>query len=287
MASREGGVIGMSVRSWVARHELGLFFVLAFLLSWTLWPLVLLNADSAPLVPFGPLAAALIVSALSGGWRAVAALMSQLGRWRVRPLWYVVALVGPFLLTAIGGAVAVAAGAPSPGLGVYSDWTGIVTTLLAVAVVIGVFEEIGWRGFALPRMQRKHAALPAALVLGIIWALWHLPELVSDPSERELVPYLLAVLAYSVLITWLYNSTRGSLPIVILFHASINTAAKFLMPEFEGPHEATAWWCYAAVYAVAAVAVIAVAGASRLATDLPPRDLYGATSAGRSAIPRG
>jgi membrane protease YdiL (CAAX protease family) len=262
----------MSVRSWVTRHELGLFFLLAFLLSWALWPLVLLNADSSPLVPFGPLGAALIVSALSGGWRAVAALLSQLGHWRMRPVWYAVALIGPFLLTALAGAVAVVAGAPSPGLGVYSDWWGVVTTLVATAVVIGVFEEVGWRGFALPRMQQKHAALSAALVLGMIWAVWHLPELVSDASERELVPYLLAVLAYSVLITWLYNSTRGNLPIVILFHAAINTAAKFLLPEFEGPHEATAWWCYAAVYVLAALAVIAVAGASRLATDLPRRD---------------
>ena len=266
------GVIGMSVRKWVARHELGLFFVLAFLLSWAIWPLVLLNSDSSPLVPFGPLMAALIVTALSEGGQGVAALMRKMSHWRVNPLWYAVALIGPFVLTALAGAAAVAAGAPSPGLGVYSDWSGILTSLLATAVLIGIFEEVGWRGFALPRMQRNHAALSAALLLGMIWAVWHLPELVSDPSERELVPYLLAVLAYSVLITWLYNSTRGNLPIVILFHAAINTAAKFLMPEFESQYEATAWWCYAAVYVFAAVAVIAIAGASRLNTGFPRRD---------------
>ena len=262
----------MSVRSRVARHELGLFFVLAFGLSWAIWPLVLLNPDSSPLVPFGPLIAAVIVTALTGGWRGVAALLKQLGHWRVNPVWYAVALIGPFALTALAGAVAVAAGAPSPGLGVYSDWSGILTSLVATALIIGIFEEVGWRGFALPRMQRDHSALSAALVLGMIWAVWHLPELVSDPSERELVPYLLTLLAYSVLITWLYNSTRGNLPIVILFHAAINTAAKFLMPEFEGRYEATAWWCYAALYVLAAVAVIAVSGASRLRTELPRRD---------------
>ncbi len=258
----------MSIRSWVARHELVLFFVLAFLLSWAIWPLMLLNPDSAPLVPFGPLLAALIVTALVGGWRGVAALLGQLGRWRVNPRWYVVALIGPFVLTGLAGAAAVVAGAPSPGFAVYSDWSGIVTSLVATAVIIGIFEEVGWRGFALPRMQRDHSALWAALVLGVIWAVWHLPELISDPSEREPVPYLLAVLAYSVLITWLYNSTRGSLPIVILFHAAINTAAKFLMPEFEGRYETTAWWSYAALYVLAAVVVVAVAGAARLNTEL-------------------
>lgn len=271
----------MSVRSWVARHELVLFFVLAFLLSWAIWPLMLLNPDSSPLVPIGPLLAALIVTALVGGWRGVAALMGQLGRWRVNPLWYLVALIGPFVLTGLAGAAAVAAGAPSPGLGVYSDWSGIVTTLVATAVIIGIFEEVGWRGFALPRMQRDHSALWAALVLGVIWALWHLPELVSDPSERELVPYLLAVLAYSVLITWLYNSTEGSLPLVILFHAAINTAAKFLMPEFEGRYETTAWWSYAAMYVLAAVVVVAIAGAARLTTALSSSGRRSGT-AGRS-----
>ncbi|RYU11791.1 CPBP family intramembrane metalloprotease [Nocardioides iriomotensis] len=266
----ESGMIAMSVRSWTTRHELGLFLFLAFLLSWALWPLVLLNADSSPLVPFGPLGAALIVTAVSGGWRGVLALVAQLGRWRVRPRWYVVALVGPFVLTALAGAVAVAAGAPSPGLGVYSDWSGVLASLVATAVIVGLFEEVGWRGFALPRMQRDHAALSAALALGLVWALWHLPELVSDSSEREPAPYLLAVLAYSVLITWLYNRTRGSLPVVILFHAAINTAARFLMPEFPSRYDVTAWWCYAAVYVLAAVAVVAVAGASRPTTAEGP-----------------
>lgn len=266
------GVVAMSVRSWVARHELGLFFFLAFLLSWAIWPLLLLNPGSSPLVPFGPLLAALLVTALAGGWRDVAALLAQLTRWRVHPLWFVVAVVGPFVLTGLAGATAVTLGAPSPGFGVYADWVGILTTLVATAVVIGVFEEVGWRGFALPRMQRDHSALWAALVLGVVWAVWHVPELVSDPSERELVPYLLAILSWSVLITWLYNSTRGSLPVVILFHAAVNTAAKFLLPEFEGRYETTAWWAYAGLYVLAAVAVTAVAGPSGLRTDLPRRD---------------
>jgi membrane protease YdiL (CAAX protease family) len=271
----------MSVRSWVARHELGSFFFLAFLLSWALWPLVLVNPDSSPLVPFGPLGAALIVTAVSGGWRGVWALLGQLGRWSVRPWWYAVALVGPFVLTSAAGAVAVAVGAPSPGLGVYSDWSGVLASLLATAVVVGLFEEVGWRGFALPRMQRDHAALSAASTLGLIWAVWHLPELVSGSSERELLPYLLAVLAYSVLITWLYNSTRGSLPVVILFHAAINTAAKFLLPEFPSRYDVTAWWCYTAVYVLAAVAVVVVAGAARLTTDEGRRtDVADASSPG-------
>lgn len=271
----------MSVRGFVARHDLALFFGLAYLLSWAIWPLILLNPTSTPLVPFGPLIAALAVTALAGGWQAVATLMGQLGRWRVHPLWYLTAVVGPFVLTGLAGATAVAAGAPSPGLGVYADWSGLVTTLVATMIIVGLFEELGWRGFALPRMQRNHSALWAALVLGIVWALWHLPELVSDPGEREPLPFLLTVVAYSVLLAWLYNSTRGSLLIVIIFHAAINTSAKFLMPEFEGRDTVTAWWSYAGVYVLAALAVIALAGAERLTTDLRRR---GGARSGAEAI---
>lgn len=256
----------MSLRTWTARHDVILFLVLAYLFSWAIWPLMLLNPTSTPLVPFGPLIAALIVTVLVAGWPGVLGLVKQLGHWRVHPLWYATAILGPFALTALAAAVVVATGAPSPDWSVYADWSGLATTLLATALIIGVFEELGWRGFALPRMQRRHSALWAALVLGAVWALWHLPELVSDPGEREPVPYLIAVLAWSVIITWLYNSTRASLPVVILFHAAINTAAKFLMPELDAQYRTDAWWALAAGYALAAVAVIAFAGGRRLTT---------------------
>jgi uncharacterized protein len=114
-------------------------------------------------------------------------------------------------MTGLAAAAVVATGAPSPDWGAYTDWSGLLVTLVSTAVIVGLFEEPGWRGFALPRMQRNHTALWAALVLGVIWLLWHLPELVSNPGEREPVPYLIAVLAWSVILAWVYNSTRGSL----------------------------------------------------------------------------
>ena len=262
----------MTVRGWVTRHQLMMFFALAYILSWAVWPLMLLNPTSTPMVAFGPGLAALIVAAVVAGRQGIGVLVKQLGHWRVHPLWYVIAILGPFVMTSLAAASVVATGAPSPDWWVYTDWPGLLVTLASTIVMVGIFEELGWRGFALPRMQRDRTALWAAIVLGVIWSLWHLPELISNPTEREAVPFLIAVLAWSVVLTWIYNSTRGSLLIVILFHAAINTALRFLMPTFEARYYALAWWAVAGMSILAAVAVIILAGSQRLTTDLTRRD---------------
>jgi CAAX protease family protein len=262
----------LSVRGWITRHELVAFFALAYLLSWAVWPLMLLNPTSTPMVAFGPGLAALALAAVVAGRRGTSALVKQFGLWRVSPLWYVIAVLGPFVMTSLAAATVVATGAPSPDWGAYTDWPGLLATLVSTIVIVGVFEELGWRGFALPRMQRDHTALWAAIVLGAIWSLWHMPELVSNPTEREPAPFLIAVVAWSVLLAWIYNSTRGSLLLVVLFHAATNTSLKFLMPTFEARYHAVAWWAVAGVSVLAAVAVVVLAGARRLTMDLARRD---------------
>ena len=79
------------MRRWAARHEVALYLVLAYLISWSIWPLVLINPDSSPLVPFGPGLAAVIVASVAGGRRELFGLLRQLGRWRASPGWYGVA----------------------------------------------------------------------------------------------------------------------------------------------------------------------------------------------------
>ena len=198
----EAETTGTAPRNWAARHDLVLYFVLAYLLSWALWPLVILNPTSSPLVPFGPLIAAVIVALLSGGRHELWALLRQLGRWRVHPIWYVIALLGPFVLAGLTAALAVAAGAPVRGTGDYTNWRAITFFFLSTVIIVGLFEEVGWRGFALPRLQLRLNAIWAALVLGVLWALWHLPELISDPTgQRPPVQFLLWALALSVIRT--------------------------------------------------------------------------------------
>jgi membrane protease YdiL (CAAX protease family) len=256
----------MATRGWIAGHDIQLYFVLAFLLSWCIWPLMLLNADSSPLVPFGPAIAALTVVAIVGGKHGLVALLNQLSRWRRRPVWYVIAVAGPFALTSVAAALVVLAGAPAPDWLVYTDLVSLGANLLATMVIVGLFEELGWRGFALPRLQESHSALRAALLLGAIWAVWHLPELVSNPTQREPLPYLVWVVAFSVILAWLYNSTRGSLPLIIIAHAAVNTSVKFLMPQFGREYFWLAWWALAVVFVLTACAVVAFAGSQELTT---------------------
>lgn len=120
-------------------------------------------------------------------------------------------------------------------------------------------EEVAWRGFALPRLLDRMSPLAASLLLGAIWALWHLPILVSDPSgQRPPVQFGLAVIAMSILHTWLYQRTNGSVLLVTLFHAMINALAAFVFPTFQGAGYGQLWWINAAVWWVSAVVVMVV-----------------------------
>jgi uncharacterized protein len=268
----EAETTGTATRNWAARHDLVLYFVLAYLLSWALWPLVILNSTSSPLVPFGPLIAAVIVALLAGGRRELWALLGQLTRWRVHPIWYVIALLGPFMLAALTALLAIAAGAPVHRTGAYTDWQAIGFFFLSTLIIVGLFEEVGWRGFALPRLQLRLNALWAALVLGVLWALWHLPELISDPTgQRPPVPFLVWALALSVIFSWLYNSTNGSLPIVIICHTAIDTAGRFMLPEFAGEGYQIVWWLMVGLYVLVAIIVILGAGPKRLVTHIGRR----------------
>ena len=271
--SPDEGTARSAPRNWAARHDLLLYFALAYLLSWALWPLVILNPTSSPLVPFGPLIAAVLVSLLAGGREELWVLVRQLTRWRVHPIWYVIALLGPFVIAVVAAALAVATGAPMLRSGAYTDVRAVGFTFLSMVIIVGLFEEVGWRGFALPRLQRRLDALWAALVLGVLWALWHLPELISDPTrQRPPLQFVLWALALSVIFTWLYNSTNGSLPIVIICHCSIDTAGRYMLPEFSNGGYQVVWWFMAGVYAVIAVIVVLVAGPKRLITRIPRRN---------------
>ena len=255
---------GQPTRGWLSRHEVALYLVLAYAISWSIWPLVLLNPESSPLVPFGPGLAAVLVAFMAGGRRELIGLLRQLGRWRVNARWYGVALGVPLAIPAAALGAAVIAGARVPSWEL-SDVLQVAGTLIVTLVVVGLFEELGWRGFLLPRLQRDRDALWAALMVGLVWLPWHLPELVSDPGERPVPQFVTYILAQSVLLAWLYNSTQASLPIVILFHAGFNSFRKFFLSELDGSASRVAWWTLAGSAALLALAVIRYAGTRFLA----------------------
>ena len=249
---------------WAARHEIVLYLVLAYAISWCIWPLVLLNPESSPLVPFGPGLAAVLVAFWAGGRRELINLLRQLARWRVNFGWYAVALGVPFAVPGLASLAAVIAGAPAPRWEP-SDVLQIAGLIAVTVVIVGIFEELGWRGFLLPRLQLTRSALASALIVALVWLPWHLPELVSDPGQRPLVPFAIYVVALSVILAWIYNGTHGGLPVVILFHAAFNSFTKFFLAELQGGDQyLVAWWTLAGLGALMAVAITVYPGHRRL-----------------------
>jgi membrane protease YdiL (CAAX protease family) len=272
-------------RPWSDRRRIAVFLLISVVASWAVWPLTLLNPDSVPFLPWGPTIAAMVVAAVAGGRRELGALLRRLVRWRVHVGWYAVALLTPVMLFGLPVSATIAAGVPVESGGPF-PWATL-PTIFAIRTIVGgpLGEELGWRGFLLPLVRKRHGALAASLLIGAVWAPWHLPTMLSGPStdQRPLVQFFVWVLAASVLHTWLYERTGGSVLLVTLFHGALNTAASLLMPLFEGGRYATVWWLAAATMTASAALVV-----WRDRVVFPRRRPVGdaAPSAGSGAEPR-
>ncbi len=129
-------------------------------------------------------------------------------------------------------------------------------------------EEVGWRGYALPRLQADWGALRSSFVLGLLWVFWHLPVFFiagTSQSEMPFVAFALWVVALSILFTWVYNGTGGSLLLVILAHGAVNFVAGSLFPIFPmRPDEPAPFLLYTALFGVAAIEVVLLTGSEHL-----------------------
>jgi uncharacterized protein len=237
--------------SLVRRYPFSTFILLAC--GWT-WPMAVLRQVSLvfPLLGlFGPAVAAVVVCRATGGGAGVRRLFA---RFRVRPRdlpWLAVALLLPLFLLfpiwfaaswrSLDGSMPIAPIRP----------LGLVLALLIVG------EEIGWRGFALPHLLRRWPALAASVLLGLVWAGWHLPNFLLPGYPHRDLPFpafAIAAVAYSVLLTWIHGRTGGNLTAAVLLHAGINL---FYVARIDPALEA---WVRAAVYGAAALVVVALGG---------------------------
>jgi uncharacterized protein len=233
--------------SHVKRHPLLWYFLLAFGLTWMCHTLVLgilrlpFDGGAAGLGSFaGPTLAAFAVTALAEGKQGILDLLRRYVRWRVSPVWYLVALLGIpalFLLGVLVQQPAAIGSFRAPTLAVVLSSLAIYLHILVLGGPLG--EEPGWRGFALPRLQRRFGPLRGTLWLGVLHGVWHLPLYLYVPGYNRAEPgllgaassfgtFLIGAIALSVVFTWMFNNTRGSLLPAILLHASINTAGMFM-----------------------------------------------------------
>lgn len=223
----------MRLTAWLGRYPLSGYFALAFGISWGGIAIVL-GATGFDLVEMrpvdtgliflsmllGPSTSGLTLTALLDGREGIRRLRSRLSHWRVGLRWYAVALMTtPLLLLATLWPLSVFV---STAFTPRFDWS-----LFAIGLVAGSFEEIGWTGFATPRLLARQRLRNAGLSLGLAWAMWHLPvdfrqnfNTMGMAWMLEFAIFYAAVLgAYRVLMTWVYSNTQ-SLLLAVLMHAS-------------------------------------------------------------------
>ncbi len=280
----------------VDHHPLVAFFVVAFLGGWiVLLPTVLFESGfglvpialPAPAVMLffipaamaGPTLAAFVVTRIVEGKEGTRKLLRRrILRWRVGVQWYLIAIFGIPIIYFVAGSFVLGM-APIETL--IENWPLLFTSYLLKVVMVfflvSLWEEIGWMGFALPRLQVRYGPLMASVVLGVLWALWHLPayfgstQVVEDKvglGELDRLLYLvplLMLLATStrIVMTWLFNSAMGSVIIVTLFHAGFNISNNELITTFM-PQMNTMFtnyeWMYAVIGVLALVFIVFTRG---------------------------
>ncbi len=223
------------------RYPLLGFFVLALFLSWI--AVLAILAGGRPLtwhgvvgITLGPTLAAVIMTAVSEGRPGLRAFGRRLVLWRVAPRWYAMAFLGIPAIFVAGTVVLPGALASFDPL-TRADWAAYPQFLLLVLVVGGpLLEEPGWRGFALPRLQARFGPLRGTLVLGLAWAAWHFPQYLMPAWSAQnggftlgaVAVFTASVVPLTVVITWIFNHTRGSVLVAMLVHASTNTFALYI-----------------------------------------------------------
>lgn len=229
-------------------HPLILFFALTFLFSWAIWVPMALNYSG--LLPFrldpglglvvrlfgtfGPAAAASVVAVLLGGRPALRALWAQLKIWKVSWVWYALSgLVFPVLVLVIAWIYQFLPGVEPLPYQPVSPANLLVVMVILTLSVLG--EEVGWRGFALPHLQRRWTPLQSSLLLGTIHTIWHLPFwiILGELDRFGWTYWILSwmwVLAMTIYITWIMNNTGNSLLMVFLFHWSLNVVTVGYLP---------------------------------------------------------
>ena len=218
-----------------------------------------------PIVGFGPFLAALVVLAITSGKTGVVGLVRRMVRWRVAPVWYAVALLVPVAITLGATVLNVLLGAQAPSSTELGGWTSLFSTffiLLLIPGLGGTWEEPGWRGYALPRLQVGRSALFASLFLWVGVAVWHLPLMIVGEIPWSEIVFLLG---FVIIFNWVFNNANGSVLILMLMHAMNNTfSGSFIGPMFSGADSVRFAWLYAALWCVVAIVVVVVYGPQHL-----------------------
>jgi membrane protease YdiL (CAAX protease family) len=238
--------------TFVKRHSVLAYFSLVFIISWggillitapsglpgTLDSTMMLLPIAVVAIVAGPSVSGVLLTALVHGRAGLHDFRSRLTWWRVGIRWYAIALfAAPVLFTAVLGVLTLFSPAYLPGVITSDNPTSYVLIGIFIALMAGIFEELGWTGFAIPELRQRYGIIITGLIVGILWAIWHelpaywLSGTVSGPLA--LISYMLDpfffLVPFRVLMVWVYDRT-GSLPVAMLMHTSLTASARILAP---------------------------------------------------------
>ncbi len=250
-----------TIQTFIKKHAVLSYFALTFLISWGGILVVIGGPAAIPstaeqsdrLFPIalmtmlvGPSVAGLLLTGLIYGKRGLREFLARLLKWRVDARWYAVALLTtPLLVMPILFALSLTSPLYLPGIATTNDKASLLLTGIAVGLMGGFLEELGWTGFVIPELRRRYGSLSTGLIVGILWGVWHFLVTVwgsGDSSGALSLELLLPPLffyagvlpAYRVLMVWVHDRT-GSLLIAALMHASLTAGTVFILsPEARG-----------------------------------------------------
>jgi membrane protease YdiL (CAAX protease family) len=274
-----------TIKTFIKRHPVLTYFALTFAISTggilivvgrEGMPINLLTSSTAPLALFaGPSVAGPLLTGLVSGRAGFRELLSRLFKWRVGARWYAVALLtAPLLVTPILLALSLLSPEFLPAIVTTDDKAALLLLGTVVGLMGGFLEELGWTGFAVPRLRQRYGALTTGLIVGAMWAAWHVPVTfwstvspsgaISLPLFLPPLSFYVAVLpAYRMLMVWVYDRT-GSLLVAMLMHASLSACTfVILLPPATGVSLITYYLVLAAALWVV-VAAVAVANGGKL-----------------------
>jgi len=241
--------------NWIKRSPLVAYFVLVFGIEWLL---VFALASTIPPVialligAWLPNVVGIFITGVASGRAGLRALFNKVVLWRIPLKWYVIALLLPTILGFLAIGLYKLLGNAMPDFAPASQ----LLLIVLLAVFTGAMgEELGWRGTALPRLQARWNALISSLILGVLWGLYHLPSfLISGLPLQDvpLIPFMLSALGITILVSWTFNHTRGSLIAVFLYHFAFN----FTLNVMGIPSNSALFWLFGGVCMIVASAVV-------------------------------
>jgi uncharacterized protein len=289
-----------TIKAFIKSHPVLSFYSLVFAISWGAILIVVglgpggLSATpqqfqmavpyAVPAMVLGPGVAGILLTGLLYGRAGLREFRSRLLKWRVGARWYAVALLtAPLVFTAVFVPLSLISPEFLPRIFITSDKASVLLMGIAAGLVAGIFEELGWTGFAIPRMRLRYGVLGTGLFIGVLWAAWHLLQgyWASGVTSGELSQALWlanavvgtlvgSLVAYRVLMVWVYERTGGSLPVAMLMHVSLTFFTIIVFPPSAVMANLISGYAYTAVLWVV-VEAVAVANHGHLSRQPPLR----------------